>query len=184
MISLPAGSWRFDMTRLLKTLALMCALSLSWSMSNIAAGEPEMLAVIVHPGVPVKTLTAADLRSIYRRETTFWPDGQAIRALSLPAENALRNQFDLAVLGLAPDAAIKYWIDQRVRGGATPPRIVSTAALIARVVPALAGSIAYLPESAVPAGVRVVAVVRAGTVRAAEASRRYVADAALSVEAP
>ena len=172
------------MRRILTTFALLSAFALSWSLASVAAGESESLAVIVHPSVPVKTLSAADLRSIYRRETAYWPDGSAIRPLSLPPENAVRQQFDLAVLNLDADGVAKYWIDQRVRGGATPPRNVNTAILIARVVPALAGSIAYLPESAVPAGVRVVAVVRSGTVRAAEASRRYVADAALSVEAP
>lgn len=181
---LPAGFWHFDMTRILTAFALTCAFALSWSLSNVAAGEAESLAVIVHPSVPVKALSAADLRSIYRRETSFWPDGQAIRPLSLPPENTLRHQFDQAVLGLDPEAAVKYWIDQRVRGGATPPRSVGTAALIARVVPALTGSIAYVPESAVPTGVRVVAMVRGGSVRAAEALRRYVADATPTVEEP
>ncbi len=160
----------------------MCAVALSWSLPNLAAGELESLAVIVHPSVPVKALSAADLRSIYRRETSYWPDGQAIRPLALSPENPLRHQFDLAVLGLDPDAVAKYWIDQRVRGGATPPRSVSTVALIARVTPALAGAIAYVPESAIPAGVRVVAMVRGGTVRSAEALRRFVADATLSLE--
>lgn len=160
----------------------MCLLGLGLSLPNLASGEPESLAVIVHPSVPVKALSAADLRSIYRRETTFWPDGQTIRPLSLPPENVLRHQFDLAVMGLDPEGVAKYWVDQRVRGGAAAPRSVGTAALIARVVPALTGAIAYVPESAVPPGVRVVAMVRGGTVRSAEALRRFVADATLSVE--
>jgi len=160
----------------------MCVIGASWSLSNVAASEVESLAVIVHAGVPIKTLKTADLRSIYRRETTYWPDGQAIRTLSLAPESPIRHQFDLAVLNLDPEGVTKYWIDQRVRGAAPPPRSVSSAQLIARVVPAMPGSIAYLPESMVPAGVRVVATVRGGSVQSADAARRYLADARLTGE--
>lgn len=155
----------------------MCVFGASWSLSNVAASEVESLAVIVHAGVPTKTLNTADLRSIYRRETTYWPDGQAIRPLSLAPESPIRHQFDLAVLKLDPEAVTKYWIDQRVRGAAAPPRSVSSAQLIARVVPAMPGSIAYLPESMVPAGVRVLATVRGGSVHSADTARRYLAEA-------
>lgn len=161
----------------------MCVVGASWSLSNVAASDVESLAVIVHTSVPIKTLNTADLRSIYRRETTYWPDGQAIRTLSLAPESPIRHQFDLAVLNLDPEGVTKYWIDQRVRGAAAPPRSVSSAQLIARVVPAMPGSIAYLPASMVPAGVRVVATVRGGSVHSAELARRYVADATHALEA-
>lgn len=169
------------MARILTALALLCALAASWSLSK-ATAEVEAIAVIVHPSVPVTVLSAAQLRSIYRRETGFWPDGQVIRPLSLPPESAVRQQFDFAVLALDADGVTKYWIDQRVRGGVTPPRTVASASLVARVVPALTGSIAYLPESAVPPSVRVVAMVRGNSVRAADAMRRYVAEATPAVE--
>jgi len=170
------------MTRILIALALMCTVCASWTLSHVAA-EVEALAVIVHPGVPAKELSAAELRSIYRRETMYWSDGQPIRALSLPPESGLRQQFDAAVLNLDPEGVAKYWVDQRVRGGVPPPRSVGNAVLLARVIPALTGSIGYVPESSVPKGVRVVAMVRGMAVRAAEAQRRYVADASLSGQA-
>jgi ABC-type phosphate transport system substrate-binding protein len=170
------------MTRIVLILSLLWAFGFSSGIAPVASGSPEPLAVIVHPGVSAEALSGPDLRSIYRRETRFWPSGEAIRPLALPPESDLRQQFDLAVMGLDADGVARFWIDQRVRGTATPPRVVPSTALIARVVPALSGSIAYVPLSMAPKGARVVAMVRDGRVQTALASQRHLAQA--SAEAP
>ncbi len=142
---------------------------------QVVAGD-EPIAIVVHPGVPAQTLSAAELRSIYKRDTQFWSNGDPIRPFALPPESDVRQAFDLAVLGMDPPTATKYWIDQRVRGGAPPPRGVPNAALLARVITSLTGAIAYLPQSSVPQGVRVVAVIRGGAVMRAMAQAPFMAD--------
>lgn len=163
------------MTRTLKALMLVFVLGVFAPLPTLIAAD-ESIAIVVHPSVPVQTLSAAELRSIYKRDMQFWSNGDPIRPFALPPESSVRQAFDLAVLGMDPPTATKYWIDQRVRGGAPPPRGVPNAALLARVITSLAGSIAYLPQVSVPQGVRVVAIIRGGTVMRAMATAPFMAD--------
>lgn len=159
-------------------------LSVSGGWSRLAHGADEVLAVIVHPSVPVQSLSAAELRSIYRRETRFWSDGTPIVPLALMPKNDLRVQFDKAVLGMDADGVAKFWIDQRVRGLAQPPRSVPTLLLVAKVVGGLPGSIAYLPQSHVPAGVHTVALIRDGRVVHAQLERFHFAGSVAQAASP
>lgn len=167
------------MTRTLPALVLLFVIAVLSPVQQVIAGD-EPIAIVVHPGVPVQTLSAAELRSIYKRDTQFWSNGDPIRPFALPPESSIRQAFDLAVLSMDPPTATKYWIDQRVRGGPPPPRGVPNAALLARVITSLTGAIAYLPQSSVPQGVRVVAVIRGGTVMRALAAAPFMADARLT----
>jgi ABC-type phosphate transport system substrate-binding protein len=167
------------MTRSLPALLFLFVIGLLSPVQQVVAGD-EPIAIVVHPGVPVQSLSAAELRSIYKRDTQFWSNGDPIRPFALPPESDVRQAFDLAVLGMDPPTATKYWIDQRVRGGAPPPRGVPNASLLARVITSLTGAIAYLPQSSVPQGARIVAVIRGGTVTRAMASAPFMADGRLT----
>jgi hypothetical protein len=48
------------------------------------------------------------------------------------------------LLGLASDRVGAYWIDQRVRFGKTPPRVIASPELVMRVVASLKGAIGYV----------------------------------------
>lgn len=65
---------------------------------------------------------------------------------------------------MSAEEVAKYWIDQRVRGGAPPPRQVPDPALALRLVAKLPGSVAYVPSSMVNSQVKVVARVSDGKV--------------------
>ncbi|MFW6050924.1 MAG: hypothetical protein ACODAU_07100 [Myxococcota bacterium] len=59
----------------------------------------------------------------------------------------------------------KFWINQRIRGRASPPRQVPSPKLMLRVVERLEGAIGYVPLDMARRGdVKIVAVVRGGEV--------------------
>lgn len=129
-----------------------------------AQERPPNLAVIVHPEAPPKSLTALQLNAIFTSSQKSWPGGSSIVAFAYPNENRLRVEFDRVVLGLTPDQVGRFWIDQRIRGGARPPRQVPDPALALRLVASLRGSIGYVPAAMASPAVRVVARIVDGKV--------------------
>ena len=168
------------MTRFLGPHVVLALLALLLAPVDVTAKD-EAICVVVNESVPVRALSGPELRAIYKREMRYWNDGSAIRPFSFPPAHALRVRFDQAVLGMNEGAATKFWIDQRVRGGPPPPRSVPNPALLARVVSSLAGAIAYVPASAVPAGTHVVARIEDGQVKRAMSFGPHFADARMGL---
>lgn len=122
------------------------------------------LAVVVNPAVPVKTLAAAELASVFTRSTRNWKDGSAIRALNLQPGSPERVVFDRAVLHMEPEQSAQFWVDRLVRGEEGAPKAIAKADIVVRLVATMPGAIAYVPEGKVDDKVRVVAFVRDGKV--------------------
>jgi len=120
------------------------------------------LAVIVHAGVPARSLGAAELASIYTRATRTWRDGSTVRALNLPPGSPERVEFDRVVLDMTAERSAQYWIDRQIRGEEGSPKAIAQAEIVARLVPTLSGAIGYVPESKADATMRVVARIRGG----------------------
>lgn len=146
---------------LVSALVLVVGMALSVPI-NAANGED--LAVIVNPSVTVNKLSAAELEAIFSSRKRTWPDGSNIGAFSYPVEQAIRRTFDSVVLRMSPEEVARFWIDQRVRGGAPPPRQVPDPSLTVRLVAKLPGSIACIPYDLVNPSVKVVARVSNGKV--------------------
>ncbi len=124
--------------------------------------DDEELVVIVNADNDIKSLDAQDLSRIFRMKTRTWPGGGRVQPFNMPANHDLRETFDRAVLHMDPKQVARYWIDQKVRGGARPPRPVQSVRLMAAVVGQLEEAIGYLPASEAKGNVRVVARIRAG----------------------
>jgi hypothetical protein len=144
---------------------LLVALALPVS-ASLADDHPLSadLAVVVNANVPVGRLSADELESIFTSSRRSWPDGSNLSAFSYTPESPLRRAFETAVLRMSADEAARFWLDQRVRGGARPPRQLPDALLAMRLIAKLPGSIAYVPENLVNASVRVVARIKSGKV--------------------
>jgi hypothetical protein len=141
------------------------AAALAFSGENGPRAQPSVrLAVIANPAVPVKALSASELASIFLRTTRTWKDGTAIRALNLQPNSPERVAFDRAVLHLDPDQSAQFWVDRVVRGEEQAPKAIAKADIVLRLVPTLAGAIAYIPEDKVDDKVKVLAFVRDGKV--------------------
>jgi ABC-type phosphate transport system substrate-binding protein len=145
--------------------AVALAAVMTWSGNpGPSAQTSGRLAVIANPAVPVKSLSGAELAAIYSRTTRNWKDGSAIRPLNLQPGSPERVAFDRAVLHLDPDQSAQFWVDKMVRGEEGAPKAIAKAEIILRLVPTLAGAIAYVPEDKVEDKVRVLAFIRDGKV--------------------
>ncbi|MDD9947295.1 MAG: hypothetical protein OXU20_40020 [Myxococcales bacterium] len=140
---------------------LLALMSLPASLHANAGSD---IAVIVHPSSPVKSMSRTDLRPIFQTNKTDWDHGGKVFPINLPEGDTSRKGFDAAVLGLDPDRVARYWIDRKIRGGARPPKKVSSVALVLAVVSKKPEAIGYVPGDNVNKNVKVVARIRGGQV--------------------
>jgi len=123
------------------------------------------LAVVVHAGTRVTSMSAVEMETVFTRSQTRWQDGTPIVPINTTPGSETRVLFDKAVLRLDPDEVGRFWIDRRIRGFGLPPRHVADHGTIVRVVEKLAGSIGYVPEPlARQAKLKIVARIRNGKV--------------------
>jgi hypothetical protein len=125
--------------------------------TRAADAPPSRLLVIGHPGTVPARLDADLLQQAFLKQRMVWPSGARVVPFNFPPSDPVRVAFDRAALGMSPVRSAAYWIDARIRHGLDAPRTVSSATLAINIVARLPGSIAYVPEAALPANVNVVA---------------------------
>ena len=124
--------------------------------TSLAIADAPELVVIVHPSNPIH-LSSAEIAAVFKTTKRYWSGDKNIVALNLPTRNSDRALFDRVVLGLDPDAVLRFWIDRKIRGGEPPPRSVPEAELVLRIVQQLDSAIGYVPRQFAKSGVRVIA---------------------------
>lgn len=150
---------------LLSALFLMGTIGV-WTHSSEAEGEAEVIVVIVNKANAASALEASELRQIFQTTKTSWSSGGDATPFNLPAENALRQAFDQAVLGLDPQRVARYWQDRKIRGGARAPKLLPSSGAMLAAVAASAGAVGYVKKSEVNQAVKVVAKIVGGKVGA------------------
>ena len=130
------------------------------------ASPSDGVVVIVHPSNPTRTLDREQLRAIFSASLRFWPHGAPIAPFNAATGSLIRARFDEVVLGMSPREVGRFWVDQKVRGGPPPPRQAGVDAVAVNIVRRLEAAVAYVSAGTCLAGVRVVAVVEGGGVRA------------------
>ncbi|MBV9948556.1 MAG: substrate-binding domain-containing protein [Myxococcales bacterium] len=140
---------------------LWCALT---TLAPGAQADGDDIVVVVNKANPASELSRDQLRPIFQTTRTEWSDGTKAIPLNLPDDDAVRQRFDAAVLGLDPDRVQKYWIDRKVRGGERPPRRVPSAGVVLRVVASDHGAVGYVESAAADKSVKIVARIRGGQV--------------------
>jgi ABC-type phosphate transport system substrate-binding protein len=140
------------------------AMGASWALRSTAG--PPVLLVIVNAGNPAGRLGATELRPIFQTNRKTWATGTRVDPVNLPEKSQARRDFDKAVLGFDAEESLRYWIDRRVRGDARPPKKLQTPSAVSAFVASTPGSIGYVPEGPLERGVKVVARVVDGQVKA------------------
>jgi hypothetical protein len=126
---------------------------------DAASGEPSYTLVpVVARGSSLSDITLGTLRRIFLGETIDGPDGTRFVGFNHPPKTRPRALFDNVVLGMGPDEAARYWVDQRIRGGARPPRTVPNIDLLRQVIAQLPGAISYLPSNELDQSVRALTI--------------------------
>jgi hypothetical protein len=137
--------------------------TLSWQETS-EAGSSDEIAVVVNVANPATRITKEELRPLFQTTKTQWPDGSKVEPLNLGDDNAVRQSFDAAVLGLDPDRVARYWVDRKIRGGERPPRKVAAVSAMLRGIAVDKGGVGYVPANDVTPTVKVIARIKNGQV--------------------
>jgi ABC-type phosphate transport system substrate-binding protein len=101
--------------------------------------------VIVNKANPVKTLSLADLRRIFMKQTRMWPHAESIVPVDWDATSPVREAFSKQVLARSVREMQDYWVQQSVTQGLTPPSTQRSARALLRFVAGVTGAIGYVP---------------------------------------
>jgi len=144
---------------MLRTFVLIVVATLVTAPTRSAvADEPAVtLVVVVAKDAKVTSLSRADLKRAFSGEATT-AGGVRLVPFNLPPSSDERARFDRIILGMAPSAVGRYWVDRKIRGGSGAPRALPSATYVVKVVAKFPGAIGYLPASQVTSGVKVIAI--------------------------
>ncbi len=121
------------------------------------AAAPLRLQILVTKSSSLQNISVADLRQLFRGRLLSFA-GQSAVPLNHPPRAADRIIFDRLVLGMNADEISRYWVDQKIRGGTTPPRIVDSVGLLLRTIARLPGAVGYVREGFTAPDVRAIAI--------------------------
>jgi ABC-type phosphate transport system substrate-binding protein len=123
-------------------------------------GSTEIIpfVVVVNTANPVKSLTAAELRRIFMKQSRMWPHGEQAVPVDWDSTHYLRAVFSRQVLNRSVREMAEYWVQQSMTQGLTPPSTQRSARSVLRFVASVPGAISYVPPSEVDETVRVVPI--------------------------
>jgi hypothetical protein len=122
------------------------------------------IAVIVNRSNGVGPMNRSQLSAIFKSKSTAFPSGGRADPVNLAPENAVRQEFDLVVLGMTPDEVERFWLDNKIRSGVGSPRRLSGPDAVVRFVAGEEAGIGYVETSDTNDSVRIVARVRGGRI--------------------
>jgi hypothetical protein len=146
-----------NLTYLLPLLTLLAALAFPAKPGVRAEAAASPLLVVISSATGVTDISSALLRRAFEGLPAEYQSGKRLLPLNLPLGSAERARFDRVVLGLNPDEVGRFWVDQRVRGAAQPPRTLAVE-LAVRVVASFPGAISYLDSSGLKPGLQVLSI--------------------------
>lgn len=123
-----------------------------------AAAGGLLLVPIVAAGSPLTDISLGTLRRVFLSEPVSGPGGLRLVGFNQAAGSRAREAFDRVVLGMDPDQAARYWVDQRIRGGPRPPRQVNGVSLLRQVISRFPGGVGYLTPAELDASVRALTI--------------------------
>jgi ABC-type phosphate transport system substrate-binding protein len=126
--------------------------------ATAARAEKTVLAVVVDKDNPKAEISTDELRAVFLGQQKEWTDGARAVPLDLPANTPERDLFNTVVLDMDQGQVDRFWVDQRVRGTGTAPRVAPTPGSLVKLAGKVRGLVAYVPLNAVDASVKVLKV--------------------------
>ena len=123
-------------------VAVVCAAP---ALQIAGAAEQPAFVVIVNKANPVRSLSLAELRRIFMKQTRMWPHAESIVPVDWDATSPVREAFSKQVLARSVREMADYWVQQSVTQGLTPPSTQRSARALLRFVAGVAGAIGYVP---------------------------------------
>jgi ABC-type phosphate transport system substrate-binding protein len=134
---------------LLAVVAILVAISVR------AHADGTEVIVITHPSRPI-SLTASDLRRIFRKQRRFWDDGSPVIAINQSAATSARARFESLVFGDEAAGLPTYW-NRRYFEGVFPPITFDSDEAVQRYVASKPNAIGYVDTRVVNDSVHVAA---------------------------
>ncbi len=128
---------------------LFLVLLVAWTFAHA-----ESLLVIANDAVPVDSISAGDLASIYLIRTIRWGGGMAIVPVNREASSAARRSFSEEVVGQSPADLADYWNRLRFEGK-RPPLVQTSDQAVIGFVHNVPGAIGYVSARVQISGVKV-----------------------------
>ena len=126
----------------------MCVL-LAWMAAPQAqAPSPSpsrSFVIIVNKANPVKTLTLAELRRIFMKQSRMWPHAEAMVPVDWDSTSEVRQAFCKVVMNRSVREMSEYYVGQSMTQGVTPPSTQKSSRAILRFVASVPGAISYVP---------------------------------------
>ena len=110
---------------------------------HVAPTDDDAIVLVANPDVPVATLAPSDARRIFLLRQRFWPHGQHIAPVNLPAASPLRRDFSLKLLGRSVREMSEYWNEMYFHG-TEPPAVLESERAVLLYVARTPGAIGYI----------------------------------------
>lgn len=122
----------------------------------ICSAQAHGLVVVVNEDCQIDSLTKRQVIDIYMGRFNTFPDGQKATPIDYPPQSAIKSQFYMRLVQQNERKVSTYWARLLFSGNATPPTTIASVKDIINNVRANKDMIAYIPESEVTEGVKVV----------------------------
>jgi ABC-type phosphate transport system substrate-binding protein len=129
----------------------LAVLALLIPLPVLAAG----LVVVAGAHSPIPHLSREQVADLYLGRVTTLPGGTNAQLLDLPASSAEREAFYDQIAGKSVSQIKAYWAKMSFTGKGIPPKQLSSAADLKKMLARKAGAIAYLAESELDGSVKV-----------------------------
>jgi hypothetical protein len=117
------------------------------------------VAIVVHPATKIDNLTFDNLRSYFRGERQFWPDGSRVTLLVRAPVAQERTVVLSKIYRMNEDQFRQYWIAKMFRAEvAAGPKIVYSSEMARELISVIPGAIGFLPANAVGTGVKIIRI--------------------------
>lgn len=118
----------------MRWLLLLC---LCWHLTLSAT------TVLVHPEVPLDSISQSQLRNIFTLRQTQWPNGTAVRVIVLPEQSELHQRFSRQRLKLFPYQLNTIWDKHSFSGTGVRPQQAESMAAMLQLLRITPGAIGY-----------------------------------------
>lgn len=122
-----------------RTIAVLLVVYLCTGVAD--GGGLDDILIVSNKSVDQKSISLAEVRSIFLKEKTRWKDGQKIIVLNAKRGSPLRKAFQDRLLSMEPEEEYAYWEEQKIRRQLSAP---TEFANLLKAVFKLKGAIGYV----------------------------------------
>ena len=148
-------------------VALFAATGSPWANAQAkkkapATTQPTQIVIVVAKENPVDSVNKRDLKRIFLRQKTKWPNGSNITVYERHTKNPIRKEFSQRVLGKKPNELKEYWLNLKLTRAMKAPKVCRSDKLLRRYLERVKGGIGYMYLHEIDDKVKVVYKVEVG----------------------